>query len=60
VTLFRIALRAQRTGFIATVLIGALSGLLNSVAYVQVAGATPAERAVFAHQMEILGRQLGL
>jgi len=58
VTLFRIALRAQRTGFIATVLIGALSGLLNSVAYVQVAGATPAERAVFAHQMEILGRQL--
>jgi len=57
-TLLRLAFRAQRTGFIATVLIGGLAGLLNSVAYVQVAGTTPAERAVFAHQMEILGQQL--
>jgi len=57
-TLFRLAFRAQRTGLIATVLIGGLAGLLNSVAYVQVAGTTPAERAVFARQMEILGQQL--
>jgi ABC-2 type transport system permease protein len=58
VTLFRLALRSHRTGAIATAAIGALSGLLNSVAYVQIAGATPAERSVFAHSMEVVGRQL--
>ncbi|HEY8861602.1 MAG TPA: hypothetical protein VIN37_05895, partial [Candidatus Limnocylindria bacterium] len=57
-TLFRLALRSHRTGAIATAAIGALSGLLNSIAYVQVAGATPAERAIFAHSMEVVGRQL--
>jgi beta-exotoxin I transport system permease protein len=58
VTLFRLALRSHRTGAIATAAIGALSGLLNSVAYVQVAGATPAERSAFAHSMEVVGKQL--
>jgi ABC-2 type transport system permease protein len=58
VTLVRLALRSHRTGAIATAAIGALGGLLNSVAYVQVAGATPAERAVFAHSMELVGQQL--
>ena len=57
-TLLRLALRSHRTGAIATAAIGALSGLLNSVAYVQVAGATPAERTVFAHSMEVVGQQL--
>jgi putative exporter of polyketide antibiotics len=58
VTLFRLALRSHRTGGIATAAIGAFAGLLNSLAYVQVAGATHAERVAFAHSMELLGTQL--
>jgi len=58
VTLFRLALRSHRTGAIATAAIGALAGILNAVAYVQIAGANPADRAAFAHSMELMGRQL--
>jgi hypothetical protein len=50
--------RSHRVGAIAMALIGALSGLLNAVAYVQIAGHTAIERQVFAAQMEIFGRQL--
>ena len=57
-TLFRLALRSHRKGAIATAAIGALAGILNAVAYVQVAGATPADRVAFAHSMELVGRQL--
>ncbi|HEV2011158.1 MAG TPA: hypothetical protein VGS17_09060 [Candidatus Limnocylindria bacterium] len=57
-TLFRLALRSHRTGAIATAWIGGLTGLLNTIAYVQVAGATHAERVAFARSMEILGQQL--
>lgn len=57
-TLFRLALRSHRTGAIATAVGGALGGLLNSIAYVQVAGTTHAERVAFAHQMELVGQQL--
>lgn len=57
-TLFRLALRSHRTGAIVTAWIGGLSGILNAVAYVQVAGATQAERVVFAHEMELVGQQL--
>ena len=57
-TLFRLALHSHRTGGIAAAAIGAFAGLLNSLAYVQVAGATHAERVVFAHSMELLGAQL--
>jgi hypothetical protein len=53
-----LAVGSHRTGAIAMSLIGAFSGLLNAVGYVQIAGHTPAERQVFAAQMEILGRQL--
>jgi ABC-2 type transport system permease protein len=58
VTLFRIAVRYQRTGLIVTALGGAAAGLLNAIAYVEIAGTTAAERAAFAQQMEILARQL--
>jgi len=58
VTLFRLALRSHRTGAIATAAIGALAGILNAVAYVQIAGANPADRAAFAHSMELMGKQL--
>jgi len=58
VTLFRLALRAHRTGLVGTALIGGLAGVLNTVAYAQIAGATHAERAAFAHSMELIGTQL--
>ena len=57
VILLRLALRSHRTGIIATGVIGGIGGLLNAFAFVQIAGATHAERLVFAHQMEIIGRQ---
>lgn len=57
-TLFRLALRSHRTGFIAMSLIGGIAGILNSGAYAQIAGPTHAERVVFAHSMELLGAQL--
>jgi len=58
VTLFRLALRSHRTGLLMTALVVAAGGLLNAVAFAQIAGDTPAARAVFAQQMELLGRQL--
>ncbi|MDQ2915134.1 MAG: ABC transporter permease subunit [Chloroflexota bacterium] len=57
-TLLRIAVRSHRTGFIATALLAAIGGALNAVAFVQVAGTTATERAVFAQQMALLARQL--
>ena len=56
--LFRLALRSHRTGAIATAAIGAISGILNGVGYIQVVGHDLAARQAFAQQMEILGRQL--
>jgi len=57
-TLFGLALRSHRTGGIATAVIGGFAGILNAVAYAQIAGSTHEERVVFAHSMELLGRQL--
>jgi ABC-2 type transport system permease protein len=57
-TLLRIALKQQRTGLIAMTLLGVVTGALNAVAFVQVAGTSPAERLAFARSMEILGAQL--
>ena len=56
-TLLWLAARSHRTGAIATAAIAAVGGLLNAFGFVQIAGATHAERLVFAHQMEVLGRQ---
>jgi len=56
-TLLWLAARSHRTGMIATAIIAAIGGLLNAFGFVQIAGATHAERLVFAHQMEVLGRQ---
>jgi ABC-2 type transport system permease protein len=58
VTLLRLALRSHRTGLIATALVVSLGGLINSIGFAQIAGDTPAARALFAQQMELLGRQL--
>jgi ABC-2 type transport system permease protein len=58
VTLFRIALKQQRTGLIAMTLMGVLAGALNALGFVQVAGASQAERLAFARSMEVLGAQL--
>ena len=57
-TLARIALKLQTVGLIALVLGGVLGGVLNTLAFVQIAGSTPAERAAFAQQMTVLGAQL--
>jgi ABC-2 type transport system permease protein len=58
VTLLRLAVRSHRVGAIAMALIGAMSGLVNAIGYVEIAGHTRAERQVFAKQMELFGQQL--
>jgi ABC-2 type transport system permease protein len=57
-TLIRIALKQQTVGLIALALVVAIGGVLNTLAFVQIAGTTPAERAAFAQQMTLLGAQL--
>lgn len=57
-TLFRLALRSHLGGLLATTLIGVLFGLANTIGFAQIAGETAADRAIFARQMEIVGRQL--
>jgi ABC-2 type transport system permease protein len=56
--LLRVALKQQTVGLIAMVIGGALGGVLNALAFVQLAGATEPERAAFAQQMAVLGAQL--
>jgi len=56
--LIRIALKQQTVGLIALALAGVLGGVLNALAFIQIAGTTPAERAAFAQQMTLLGAQL--
>jgi len=57
-TLIRIGLKQQTVGLIALALGSVLGGVLNAVAFIQIAGTTPAERAAFAQQMTLLGAQL--
>jgi ABC-2 type transport system permease protein len=57
-TLLRLALRSHRTGLLLTALVGAAGGLLNAIGFGLIAGDTPAARAVFAQQLELLARQL--
>lgn len=57
-TLFRLALRSHVGGSLATTLMGAMFGLANTIGFAAIAGDTAADRAVFARQMEIVGRQL--
>lgn len=57
-TLFRIALRSHIGGFVAMTAIGMLAALGNAIGFAQIAGDDPASRAIFAQQMQILGRQM--
>ena len=57
-TLFRLAVRSHRNGIIATSLLGAVLAIANAVGYVQLAGTDPQSRALFAREMELVGRQL--
>ena len=57
-TLFGIALKQQTVGLIAMTAMGVIGGVLNAVAFVEIAGTTPVERAAFAQQMALLGAQL--
>lgn len=56
--MLRIALRQGRAGFIAATAIAGFNGIAQSLAYDAIAGDTPASRAAFAAQIELLGRQL--
>ncbi len=56
--ILRIALRQGRAGPIAATAIAAFNGIAQSLAYGAIAGDTPATRAAFAAQVELLGRQL--
>jgi hypothetical protein len=58
VTLLRLALRLQRVGVIATGVLAGIGVVVNSLGFAQIVGDSPAERAAFAAQMELLGRQL--
>jgi ABC-2 type transport system permease protein len=57
-TLLRIALKQQRTGLIAMIVLTTVGGILNALGFIQVAGPTEAERLAFAQQMQVLGAQL--
>lgn len=56
--MLRIALRMQRTGLIATTAFSAGLGLLQAIGFAAIIGNTPAERAAFGQEMELLGRQV--
>jgi len=58
VTLLRIALRLGRMGAIATAALGTVGAIAQPLAFATLAGNTPAERAVFGQQMELLALQL--
>lgn len=57
-TLFRIALRLGRLGAIATAALGTVGAIAQPLAFATLAGNTPAERALFGQQMELLALQL--
>ncbi len=57
-TLLRLAIRQHRTGLIVMSVLSIVTGALNAAAFEQLAGSTPAERALFGQQMELLGKQL--
>lgn len=57
-TLFRLAVRSHRNGIIATSVLSVILALANAVGYIQLAGSDAQSRAVFAREMELVGRQL--
>jgi ABC-2 type transport system permease protein len=57
-TLFRLALRSHFAGFAGATVIAVITSLANTVGYGAIAGTDLAARAVFAQQMELVGRQL--
>lgn len=56
--MLRIALRMQRTGFIATTALSVFLALVQAIGYATIAPNTPALRAAFGQQMELLGQQV--
>ena len=53
--MFRISLRLQRTGLFGMTAFGIVYGVIQSAAYQSAAGTTPASRAAFGRQMEVIG-----
>ena len=56
--MLRVGLRFQRSSVIGYTLLGAFLALLQVAGFERVAGTTAAERAAFASQMEVFGRQI--
>jgi ABC-2 type transport system permease protein len=56
--MFRISLRLQRNGLIGMTAFGVIYGAIQSAAYRTAAGTSAASRALFGHQMEVLGPTL--
>jgi putative exporter of polyketide antibiotics len=58
VTLLRIGLRLGRAGAVAAAALGTVGAFAQPLAFATLAGNTPAERALFGQQMELLALQL--
>ena len=56
--MLRIGLRFHRTGMISAAVIGAFSGMVQSLGFQAVVGTSEAARQQFGLQMQLLGRQL--
>ena len=54
----RLALRMQRTGFIATTAFSVFLGILQVIGFATIVPTNPAQRAAFGQQMELLGQQV--
>ncbi|MGH2451824.1 MAG: hypothetical protein ACRDGE_11255, partial [Candidatus Limnocylindria bacterium] len=54
----RIALRQHRGGFIGVTALGAFTGIAVALGFSSIITGSPAERAMLAAQMELVGRQL--
>lgn len=53
-----LALRMQRTGFVATSALSVFLSLVQAIGFAEIVGTTPAERAAFGQEMNLLGQQV--
>ncbi len=56
--MFRLALRLHRWGMLGYAAIGVLTGVVNAAFFSRIAGSSPAERAAFGQEVEVIGRQV--
>lgn len=56
--MLRLALRMQRTGFIATTAFSVFLGVLQAIGFATIVPSNPAQRAAFGQEMALLGQQV--